>query len=40
MAMYKEGKADTKGRENWTIQNTKLDSLVSLGQASASTVGN
>jgi hypothetical protein len=30
MAKYKEGKVGIRGRENWTIWNTKLDSLISL----------
>jgi hypothetical protein len=30
MAKYKEGRAGIRGRENWTIQNTKPDSLISL----------
>jgi hypothetical protein len=33
MAKYKEGKTGVKSHENRTIRNTKLDSLVSLGQA-------
>jgi hypothetical protein len=39
MAKYKEGRADIRGHENWTIQNTKLDSSVSQSQASTSTPG-
>jgi hypothetical protein len=30
MAKYKEGRASIRGCKNWTIQNNKLDSLVSL----------
>jgi hypothetical protein len=30
MAMYKEGRAGVRGRENWTIRNTKLGSLIFL----------
>jgi hypothetical protein len=33
MVKYKEGRADIRGNENWTIRNTKPDSLVSLSQA-------
>jgi hypothetical protein len=29
MAKYKEGRADIRGHENWTIQNIKPDSSVS-----------
>jgi hypothetical protein len=36
MTKYKEGKAHIRGRENQTIQNAKLDSLVSVSQASSS----
>jgi hypothetical protein len=39
MAKYKEGKADVTGRENWTIQNPKPSSPVSLSQASSSAAG-
>jgi hypothetical protein len=39
MAKYKEGRAGIRGCENRTIQNTKVDSLVSLGQANTSTTG-
>jgi hypothetical protein len=39
IAKYKEGRADIRGHENWTIRNTKLDSLVSLSQASTSIAG-
>jgi hypothetical protein len=39
MAKYKEGRAGIRGRENWTIRNTKLDSSVYLGQASTSVTG-
>jgi hypothetical protein len=39
MAKYKEGRAGIKGCENWNIQNTKSNSLVSLSQASSSTAG-
>jgi hypothetical protein len=39
MAMYKEGRADVRERENWTIWNAKPDSLISLSQASKSVVG-
>jgi hypothetical protein len=39
MAKYKEGRAGVRGHENRTIQNTKPDSLVSLGQARASIRG-
>jgi hypothetical protein len=39
MAMYKESRASIRGHENRTIRNTKLDSLVSMGQASTSTTG-
>jgi hypothetical protein len=39
MAKYKEGKAAIRGRKNWTTQNTKLDSLVSLSQTSTSATG-
>jgi hypothetical protein len=38
MAKYKEGRAGIRGRENWTIRNTKPDSLVSLSQVSTSSV--
>jgi hypothetical protein len=38
MAMYKEGRDGIREHENQTIQNAKLDSLVSLSQASTSTV--
>jgi hypothetical protein len=34
---YKEGRAGIRGPKNWSIRNTKPDSLVSLGQASTST---
>jgi hypothetical protein len=34
LAKVKEGRADIRERKNWTIQNPKLDSLVSLSQAS------
>jgi hypothetical protein len=30
MAKYKEGRVDIRGHENWTIQNTKPDSPVTL----------
>jgi hypothetical protein len=30
MAKYKEGRANVRGRKNWTIWNPKPDSLVSL----------
>jgi hypothetical protein len=30
MAKYKEGRASIWGCKNWTIQNNKLDSLISL----------
>jgi hypothetical protein len=36
MAKYKEGRAGVKGSKNWTIRNPKLDSPVSLSQASTS----
>jgi hypothetical protein len=36
MDKYKEGRAGIRGRENWTIQNTKPDSPVSLSQVSTS----
>jgi hypothetical protein len=36
MAKYKEGRADIRGHENQTIQNTKSDSPVSLSQTSTS----
>jgi hypothetical protein len=36
MAKYKDGRSDIMGRENWTIRNTKPDSLISLSQASVS----
>jgi hypothetical protein len=39
MAKYKEGTAGIRGHKNRTIQNTKSDSQVSLGQVSTSTVG-
>jgi hypothetical protein len=39
LAKYKEGRAGVRGHENWTIQNPKLYSLVSLSQASSSTAG-
>jgi hypothetical protein len=39
LAKYKEGRADVRGRENWTIQNSKLDIPVSLSQASTSAAG-
>jgi hypothetical protein len=39
MAKYKEGRACVRGRENRTIGNPKLDSLVSLSQASSSIAG-
>jgi co-chaperonin GroES (HSP10) len=39
MAKYKEGRAGIRGHENRTIRNTKVNSLVSLGQASTSTAG-
>jgi hypothetical protein len=32
MAKYMEGRGGIRGRENWVIQNTKPDSLVSLSQ--------
>jgi hypothetical protein len=34
LAKYKEGRADVRGHKNWTIRNPKLDSSVSLSQAS------
>jgi hypothetical protein len=37
MAKYKEGRASIKGHKNWTIRNTKPDSLVSLSQPNTST---
>jgi hypothetical protein len=40
MAKYKEGRVGIRGHKNWTIQNTKPDSSVSLGQARTSTAGN
>jgi hypothetical protein len=39
MAKYMEGRADIMGCENWTLRNPKLDSPVSLSQASSSTIG-
>jgi hypothetical protein len=39
MAKYKEGRAGVRGRENWTIQNPKPDSPISLSQARSSTAG-
>jgi hypothetical protein len=36
MAKYKEGRAGVRGHENWTIRNPKLDSSISLSQASSS----
>jgi hypothetical protein len=39
MVKYKEGRADIRGHENWTIRNTKLDSPVSLSQTSTSAAG-
>jgi hypothetical protein len=36
MAKYQEGRADIRGRENWTILNPKPDSPISLSQASTS----
>jgi hypothetical protein len=37
MGKYTEGRANIRGHKNWTIWNTKLDSSVSLSQASTST---
>jgi hypothetical protein len=39
MVKYKEGRANVRGHKNWTIQNPKPDSPVSLSQASSSTAG-
>jgi hypothetical protein len=39
MAKYKEDMADIRRHENQTIQNTKLDSPVSLSQANTSATG-
>jgi hypothetical protein len=39
MAKYKKGGADIRGCENWTIQNPKPDSSISLSQASTSAAG-
>jgi hypothetical protein len=39
MAKYQEGRASIKGYENQTIQNPKLDSLISLSEASTSIAG-
>jgi hypothetical protein len=39
MAKYKEVRAGIRGCKNWTIQNTKPNSSVSLCQASTSVVG-
>jgi hypothetical protein len=39
MTKYKKGRADIRSHENWTIRNTKLDSLISLSQVSTSTAG-
>jgi hypothetical protein len=39
MDNYKEGKADIMGHENQTIQNIKLDSMVSLSWASTYAAG-
>jgi hypothetical protein len=39
MAKYKEGRADIRGRKNWTIRNTKLDCPVSLSQTNTSAAG-
>jgi hypothetical protein len=39
MAKYKEGRANIRGHENWTIRNIKSDSLISLSEASTSTIG-
>jgi hypothetical protein len=36
MEKYKQGRASTRGHKNWTIWNPKLDSPVSLSQASSS----
>jgi hypothetical protein len=38
MAKYKEGSAVIRGHKNWTTCNTKSNNLVSLNQASTSTV--
>jgi hypothetical protein len=39
MAKYKEGRAGIRGRKKQTIQNPKLDSLVSLSQVNTSAAG-
>jgi hypothetical protein len=39
MAKYKEARVSIRGQENWTIRNTKPDSLVSLSQASTYVAG-
>jgi hypothetical protein len=39
MAKYKEGRVNTRERENWTIRNAQPASPVSLGQASMFTAG-
>jgi hypothetical protein len=39
MAKYTEGRVDIRGHKNQTIRNTKLDSPVSLSQASTSIAG-
>jgi hypothetical protein len=39
MAKYKESMDGVRGRENQTIQNTKLDSLISVGQVRAGVRG-
>jgi hypothetical protein len=39
LAKYKEGRADIREHENWTIRNAKPDSPVSLSQAITSTEG-
>jgi hypothetical protein len=39
MAKYKEDRVSIRGCKNWTIWNTKPDSLISLSQASTSAVG-
>jgi hypothetical protein len=39
MAKYQEGRADIRGRENWTILNPKSDSPICLSQASTSIAG-